>query len=100
MFTQPFEEQSDAWATLQNRPCTSDPDEDAFHVLLGALDVGWWIEPPVYVRPRWGSEHAGQQRYHFILRRDNRMTMLSVADSSQVRTFVHEYGLQVNASAN
>ncbi len=100
MFTQPFEAQPDAWASLQNCLCTSDPDEDAFYVLLGALDVGWRIEPPVYVRPRWGSEHVGQQRYHFILRRDSRTTMLSVADSSQVRTFVREHGLQVNASAN
>lgn len=89
MSTLPMEEQHNL---------KTNADENTFHALLTALDVGWWIEPPVYLRSRWGSEHAGQQRYHFILRRDNRMTMLSVADSSQVRTFVLEYGLQVNAS--
>jgi len=100
MFTLPIEAQHNLGATLRNRSCSPDPDEDTFYALLGALDVGWWIEPPVYVRPRWGSEHAGQQMYHFILRRDTRTTMVSVADGSQVRTFVQEYGLQVNASEN
>jgi hypothetical protein len=78
----------------------TDADEDTFHALLTALDVGWWIELPVYMRPRWGREHSGQQRYHFILRRDTSMTMVNVADSSQVRAFVQDRGLQVNASTN
>jgi hypothetical protein len=100
MLTFPIEAQHDLGATLHNCSSSPSPDEDTFHALLTALDVGWWIEPPVYVRPRWGSEYAGQQMYHFILRRDTHTTMLSVADSSQVRAFVQEYGWQVNASAN
>ncbi len=100
MFTLPAEARHNLGATLRDRSGSPDSDEDSFYALLAALYVGWGIEPPVYVRPRWGSEHAGQQRYHFILRRDTRMTMLSVADSSQVRAFVYEYDLQVNASAD
>ncbi len=96
MFTLQTEAQQDRWAMLQNRPRSPNPDEDTFYALLAALYVGWGIEPPVYVRPRWGSGHAGQQMYHFILRRDTCTTMVSVADGSQVRTFVREYGLQVN----
>jgi len=48
------------------------------------------------VRPRWGSDHAGQQMYHFILRRDSGTTMVSVADGARVRDFMQENGLQVN----
>ena len=97
MFTRSIETQPDRWAMLQNRPHSPNPDEDTFYALLAALDVGWRIEPPVYVRPRWGSDHAGQQMYHFILRRETGTTMVSVADGARVRTFVQEHDLQVNA---
>ncbi len=100
MFTLPIEARHNLGAMLRDRACSPDPDEDSFYALLAALYVGWGIEPPVYVRPRWGSGHAGQRMYHFILRRDACTTMVSVADGSQVRTFVREYGLQVNASEN
>ena len=59
MLATPVEVQPDRWAVLQNHPRSPNPDEDTFYALLAALDAGWRVEPPVYVSPRWGSEHAG-----------------------------------------
>jgi hypothetical protein len=100
MFTISIDTPEDRWAMLKNQPRSLNSDEDTFYALLAALDAGWQVEPPVYVRPRWGSDHAGQQMYHFILRRDTGTTMVSVADGARVRTFVQERDLQVNAPKN
>jgi hypothetical protein len=91
-----IETQPDRWDLLQNRPRSTNPDEDTFYALLAALDAGWQVEPPVYVRPRWGSEHAGAVMYHFILRRETGTTMVSVADGSRIRAFVQEHSLEIN----
>jgi hypothetical protein len=96
MLAASIEAQPDRWAVLQNHPRSPNPDDDTFYALLAALDAGWRVEPPVYVRPRWGSEHAGQQMYHFILRRETGTTMVSVADGNRIRAFVQEHGLEVN----
>jgi hypothetical protein len=86
----------DRWAVLQNQPRTSDPEDGNFLGLLAALDAGWHIEPPAYARPRWGLLHAGTQMYHFILRRGQSMTMISVADTSRLREFLDEQRITVN----
>lgn len=83
------------WATLQNYRAL-DPEQGSFYALLAALDGGWRIEPPVYVRPRWGAENAGKHMYHFILRRGPATTLLSVEDSPRLRAFVEEQEIQVN----
>jgi len=89
-------ETQDRWAALQNHPRVSDPENGTFYALLAALDSGWQIEPPAYLRPRWGSEHAGKQIYHFILKRGSATTMVSVADCPRVRAFIEEQALPVN----
>ena len=86
----------DRWAVLQNRPRTSDPEDGNFFGLLAALDAGWRVESPVYLRPRWGSEHTGQVMYHFILRRETGTTMVSVAEGNRIRAFVQEHGYETN----
>ena len=96
MLVASIEAQPDPWAGLQNRPRSTNSDDDTFYALLAALDAGWRVEPPVYVRPRWGSEHAGTVMYHFILRRDTGTTMVSVADGHRIRAFIQEHGLEVN----
>ncbi len=83
------------WATLQNYR-SADPERGSFYALLAALDGGWRIEPPVYARPRWGSENVGKQMYHFILKRGPATTLLSVDDSARLREFVEEQQLTVN----
>ncbi len=50
----------------------------------------------LYIRPRWGSEHAGKFLYHFILRRETGTTMVSVADGTRIRAFVQEHSLEIN----
>lgn len=89
-------ETQDRWAALQNHPPHADPDNGTFYALLAALDAGWQIEPPVYLRPRWGSEHAGKHMYHFIIKRGSATTMVSVADGPRVRAFVEEQALPIN----
>jgi hypothetical protein len=91
-----IETQQDHWAMLQNRPHSLPAEEDTFYALLAALDSGWHIESPVYVRPRWGSEHLGKVMYHFILRNGTGTTMVSVADGPRVREYIQAQGLQVN----
>ncbi len=81
---------------LQNHPRTSTPDDDTFYALLAELDAGWRVESPVYLRPRWGSEHVGTAMYHFILRHETGTTMISVADGNRVRAFVQEHGYETN----
>lgn len=96
MLATPVDLQPDRWDVLQNRPHSPNPDEDTFYALLAALDAGWRVEPPVYVRPRWGSEHAGTVMYHFILRRETGTTMVSVADGHHIRAFIQEHGYEIN----
>ena len=95
MITTP-EVYEDRWAVLQNRPHTSDPEDSNFFGLLAALDAGWHIEPPAYARPRWGLQHAGTHMYHFILKRGQSVTMISVADTPCLREFLDEQRITVN----
>jgi len=95
MITTP-EVYEDRWAVLQNRPHTSDPEDGNFFGLLAALDAGWHIEPPVYARPRWGLQHAGTHMYHFILKREQSVTMISVADTPRLREFLDEQRITIN----
>jgi hypothetical protein len=83
-------------AGLQNQPRSIDSQDSTYFGLLAALDAGWQIEPPVYARSRWGSAHAGQQVYHFILRSRQAITMVSVLDSPGLRAFLEEHRIAVN----
>ena len=73
----------DRWEKLQ-QPAHPSQIEPQFRSLLAALDMGWRIEEPVYLRPRWSD--VGPRVYHFILRRALLAPprMLSVPESSQV----------------
>ena len=54
----------DRWDRLQGQTSPSELPPQ-FRVLLAALDLGWRIEEPVYLRPRWSE--SGPNVYHFIL---------------------------------
>ncbi len=56
----------DRWDRLQ-QPAHPGEVEPPFRLLLSALDLGWHVEEPVYLRPRWSD--AGPRVYLFILRR-------------------------------
>jgi hypothetical protein len=63
------------------------------------LRQGWEIEPPVYVRPHWQSIASSKPRrtYHFILWRDRQVDLTSVPESPEIRQFLTEYELTIDA---
>ena len=82
----------DRWSILNSSRVThNDPALARYHTLLTALDAGWRVEPPVYVRADW-SLKSRTKVYHFVLRRDSlRMTtLLSVPDCDAVRGLITE----------
>jgi hypothetical protein len=82
------------WDPLQQpaHPSAVDPH---YRVLLAALDLGWQIEEPVYLLPRWAD--SGVRVYHFILQRVPRGTphLVTVPHGPQIDAFVQDAGLQV-----
>ena len=71
------------------------PSDDSYRTLLAALDLGWRVEQPVYLRSRWdgGSEKV----YHFILTKSstNKPTMITTRYSKEVERLVMEEGWQI-----
>lgn len=99
MFETLLLEQGDVWNILQ-QPAKPAPAEPSYLLLLAALDSGWTIEEPVYLRSRWGE--SGPRVYHFILRQ-KRLTQLpatrliTVSVGPEMERFVRDLGLSVSA---
>jgi hypothetical protein len=83
----------DAWNLLQEpaRPAA----EPRYQLLMAALDTGWQVELPVYLRPRWSDD--GPRVYHFILRRaaQSAPRLLTVPASEAMDQFVCDEGWRV-----
>jgi hypothetical protein len=93
----------DRWSILNSSRVThNDPALARYHTLLTALDAGWRVEPPVYVRADWSLKSKHTKVYHFVLRRDSlRMTtLLSVPDCEAVRGLIseNEWSISTNES--
>ena len=82
------------WDPLQ-QPAHPSAVEPQYRVLLAALDLGWQIEEPVYLLPRWSE--AGPRVYHFILNRPLRTAprLVTVPQGPDVDAFVKDNGLKV-----
>lgn len=83
----------DPWSRLQQpgRPAGQAPHLLA---LLAALDQGWQIETPVYLRRRWGE--TGEWMYHFVLAHPRHAArLLTVAAGPEVERFLRSNGLPV-----
>lgn len=84
----------DRWSILNNSRTTThnDPALARYHMLLAALDGGWKVEAPVYVRNDWSLKRKDAKVFHFVLRRDSiRMTtLLSVPDCEAVRRLIDD----------
>ena len=84
----------DRWSMLNNNRTTTDndPAQARYHLLLAALDGGWKVEPPVYVRSNWSLKRQDARVFHFVLRCDSvRMTtLLSVPDCEAVRRLISD----------
>jgi len=46
--------------------CLCVSSDESYRSLLAALDLGWQVEEPVYLRPRWGEGEPWV--FHFILK--------------------------------
>jgi hypothetical protein len=88
--------QDQSWDLLQ-QPAHPAEVEPRFRLLLAALDVGWRIEEPVYLRPRWSDD--GPRVYHFILQLDARVQprLITVPECAEVDHFVRHERLRVIA---
>jgi hypothetical protein len=84
----------DRWANLQ-QPAHPSEVEPQFRMLLAAIDMGWRIEEPVYLRPRWSD--SGRRVYHFILRRALLAPpkMLSMPEGPDVNRYVRDEALRL-----
>src|ERR1700687_794566 len=84
----------DQWGNLQ-QPAHPSQIEPQFRSLLAALDMGWRIEEPVYLRPRWSE--VGPRVYHFFLRRTLLAAprLLSVPEGPEVDRFVQDESLRL-----
>ena len=84
----------DRWENLQ-QPAHPSQIEPQFRSLLAARDLGWRIEVPVYLRPRWSE--AGPRVYYFILRREQSAPprLLSVPAGPAVDRFVRGESLRL-----
>ena len=82
------------WDPLQ-QPAHPSAIEPQYRLLLAALDLGWQIEEPVYLLPRFSD--SGPQVYHFILRRPLAATprLVTVPQTAEVDTFVRDANLRV-----
>ena len=92
----PADQVEDRWSILNNSRTTihNDPALARYHMLLAALDGGWKVEPPIYVRSDWSQKRKDARVFHFVLRRDSiRMTtLLSVPDCDAVRRLISDNG--------
>lgn len=85
------------WEPLQ-QPAHPSAVEPQYRVLLAALDLGWQIEEPVYLLPRWSE--SGPNVYHFILNRAPRTSprLITVPQGPDVDAFVRDSGLSLVAN--
>jgi len=62
------------------------------------LTEGWRIQPPVYVRPRWGwaSRLRRRSAYHFVLERRRQIRLVSVLEGSEVQQLLDDSRLPVD----
>jgi hypothetical protein len=85
---------SDRWETLQ-QPIHPNQLEPHHRSLLAALDQGWMVEAPIYIRPRWGE--TGARVYHIILRHSVFPTtrLLAVPQTSFIEALIRREGWAV-----
>ena len=88
----------DVW-NQEQQPVLPTGAEPSFRLLRAALDVGWQISEPVYLRPHSSDECP--RVYHFILKRQDESgtpRLLTVPQHAEVERFVREQGLRVARS--
>jgi len=84
----------ESWNLLQE-PIHSTHLEQRYLALLAALDVGWHIEEPVYLRSRWGADDPPV--YHVILRCNAQEAprLISVPQGAEIERLLLDHHLQI-----
>jgi hypothetical protein len=59
------------------------------------LQAGWQIEPPVLARLAWAQRDADQFAYHFILKRDTQRSLVVIANSPELQSFLANHALSI-----
>jgi hypothetical protein len=62
--------------------------------LLSQMAAGWRLEAPVIERPASYSANGQASAFEFILRHDRGCQVVSVHDCPELRSFLHERGLE------
>jgi hypothetical protein len=61
--------------------------------LLGQINAGWQLEAPVIERPAYST--IGQvSAFEFVLRHERGCQVVAVYDCPELRSFLHERGLE------
>ncbi|MEM8532174.1 MAG: hypothetical protein AAGF95_15120 [Chloroflexota bacterium] len=64
--------------------------------LKALLSSGWQIEPPVLARLAWGTRQDSPVAYHFIVTRHNQRSLIVIAESTELHSFLREQALPVS----
>ena len=91
----------DRWSALNSSRVThTDPAMSRYCTLVAAIDAGWRVEPPIYLRADWSIAAKDSKVYHFVLQRDTKRmtTLLSVPDCEAVRRLITDNGWWVSPS--
>ena len=85
----------DGWNALQEPAHAGRESSAPLLRLLAALDSGWQVEEPIYLRSRWSN--SGAHIYCSILHRQPHEAprLLTLPVSTAVEQFVRREGLQV-----
>ena len=72
--------------------------KESHRVLLTALDSGWQVEQPVYLRLR--NQDKGPWVYHFILRREyrNQTQRLAIYQNREIDKLIYQQGWLVESN--
>ena len=91
---------SDSRDELEQPRYYSDSSHDEYRMLLAALDLGCYVEEPVYYRPRWYE--GDQWVFHFIIKKNptDPPRMISIGDHPAIESLVLDEGWEVQRYPN
>jgi hypothetical protein len=80
---------------LENPNCLAGTSDEYYRTLLAALDLGWKVEGPVYLYPRW--DESSPWVYHFILKLDraSHPHLITTPKSPDIERLIIEEGWPV-----
>jgi hypothetical protein len=84
------------WDYLQQPSCFLGSSEETYRMLLAALDLGWQVVEPVFLRPQWGE--GDQWVFHFVLKQNlmSQACLITTRYSPDIERLVFEEGWQVD----